>query len=270
MKKLFFSLLIAATALVSCDNVDESERLIYVKPAAVGRAVLIEDFTGQRCVNCPAATAEIEKLQEQYGADTVIAVGIHSGPLGFKGNAKTLGLATDTGDEYYNYWNIEYQPQGVVNRNSGRLDYTAWGAAVYNAIQQEATLDLDLSTTYDAASRNATISLSALGTNGPTTGKLQLWVVEDSITALQVRYNDIFDSSTGQINDASYVHNHVFREAINGTWGEDFSLAEGETKQLQFAYQLPEGYAAKYVSIIAFVYNDNGVQQVTKRHLVSE
>ena len=49
---------VAALALfTACDNIPEDDRLIYIKPAAVSRAVLIEDFTGQACVNCPAAGA---------------------------------------------------------------------------------------------------------------------------------------------------------------------------------------------------------------------
>ena len=38
-------------ALMACSHIDEDERLIYVKPVAASRNVLIEDFTGQRCVN---------------------------------------------------------------------------------------------------------------------------------------------------------------------------------------------------------------------------
>ena len=73
--------MVAVLLISACSNIDESERLIYVEPAHVARAVLIEDFTGQRCVNCPNAVAEIERLQEAYGEENVIAVGIHSGPL---------------------------------------------------------------------------------------------------------------------------------------------------------------------------------------------
>ena len=82
MKKIYFlSLLAAALLLISCDEVSSSKRLIYVEPPEVGRAVLIEDYTGQYCVNCPKASQEIERLLEQYGDTTVIAVAIHSGPF---------------------------------------------------------------------------------------------------------------------------------------------------------------------------------------------
>lgn len=40
---------IAIFATVACREVDPNDRLIYVKPAEVGRAVLIEDYTGRVC-----------------------------------------------------------------------------------------------------------------------------------------------------------------------------------------------------------------------------
>ena len=48
MKKFFYSiLLLTALMFVACDEVPNDERLTYVEPPEVGRAVLIEDFTGQ-------------------------------------------------------------------------------------------------------------------------------------------------------------------------------------------------------------------------------
>lgn len=64
--------------LSSCSDLDEQDRFVYIKPADAARKVLIEDFTGQKCVNCPKATDEIHVLQETYGEDNIIAVGIHS------------------------------------------------------------------------------------------------------------------------------------------------------------------------------------------------
>ena len=92
IKNLFLGVATAAMAMAaaSCSNIDEGDRLIYVKPAEVGRAILIEDFTGQRCVNCPTGTEIINGIVDTYGEDNVIAVGVHSGPLGFAGNSKTV------------------------------------------------------------------------------------------------------------------------------------------------------------------------------------
>ena len=59
----FTFLICIALLLVACSHIDEGDRLIYVKPADVKRRVLLEDFTGQRCINCPKANDEIKSLQ---------------------------------------------------------------------------------------------------------------------------------------------------------------------------------------------------------------
>ena len=241
--------------LASCSNIPEDERYIYVKPAEVKRSVLIEDFTGQRCINCPNANDEIATLQQQYGKEAVIAVGIHSGPLGFKGNAKFAGLATDLGDAYYYHWGADHQPIGMVNRG-GLTDYTAWSGQVRKALEQSAPIALQLSNAYQATDHSIHISLHLEGRDGQVDGKLQLWVVEDSIQAMQ----KMPDGST----DAAYMHQHVLRDAVNGEWGEPISIGEGESKDLSWQYSPKAEWNAAHLAIVAFVYNDSGVLQVTK------
>lgn len=99
MNKIFYSLAtVAVTAsLFSCDNIAEGDRLIYVAPVEVSKNVLIEDFTGQRCLNCPTATETIHGLQETYGGTKVIAVGLYSGDFGKKVDGTLLPLTTETG-----------------------------------------------------------------------------------------------------------------------------------------------------------------------------
>lgn len=244
----------------SCNEMDKEDRLEYVKPAQVSRAVLIEDFTGQKCINCPLATDEIHALQEQYGDSAVIAVGIHSGPLGFKGTSRLVGLSTDLGDTYYNYWGADHQPVGLVNRASGLQDYPAWAGLVRQALSETAPLELDLQCHYDSLSATVGISVDAFGTNGQTTGKLQVWVVEDGITALQM----MPDGSS----DREYVHNHVLRASVNGDWGDDITVGEGLTVSKTYSLTLDSQWQPEQVSIIAFVYNSNGVQQVVKQPIV--
>lgn len=260
-KKLIYGF-IAVSGLVftACSNIDEDDRLIYVKPAEVSRAVLVEDFTGQRCVNCPNATVEIESLIEQYGADNVIAVGIHSGPLGFDGSATVLGLKTAVGDEYFAHWGASFQPVGLVNRRGGLKLFTDWGKAVYDEVQKTAPLSIEVENSYNADSRELTIHTSYSGTEGNTTGKLQLWITEDNITAMQMMPDNTAN--------ANYVHNHVFRAAVNGTWGEDVTVTEGVTVNKSHIFSVPADWKAENLSVVAFVYNDDGVQQVTKKRVI--
>lgn len=260
LKNMLLAVL-AIAASSSCSNVDEDERYIYVKPAEIGRSVLIEDFTGQKCSNCPAANDVIKSLQEEYGEENVIAVGIHSGPLGFKGNSKNLGLMTDTGNEYYYSHDIPSQPYGVINRRQESNKSAEWGTLVYDEIQKTAPVSVSIENSYDEATRTATIDVSMLGINA-VSGKLQVWVVEDGIVAMQT----LADGSVSY----DYVHNHVFRAAVNGTWGEDVTVGEGSTVSKQYTLTLDEKWEAGNVSVIAFVYNSDGVQQVAKAQLISK
>lgn len=268
LKNFFLGVATAAMAMAaaSCSNIDEGDRLIYVKPAEVGRAVLIEDLTGQRCINCPTGTDIINGIIETYGEDNVIAVGIHCGPLGFAGNSKRVGLMTDTGVEYYKHWangtNLG-QPSAIFNRKKGKgpIDnLNNWAAEVGLIISEKANLSVDIANAYDAKTRKLTTKVGAFGVNGTVSGKLQVWIVEDGIKAMQM----MPDGSANQ----EYVHNHVFRAAVNGTWGEEVTVKEGETTSKDYSYVLPETWNAENISVVAFVYNDNGVENVAKKHIV--
>lgn len=268
LKNIFLGVATAAMAMAaaSCSNIDEGDRLIYVKPAEVGRAVLIEDLTGQRCINCPTGTDIINGIIETYGEDNVIAVGIHCGPLGFAGNSKRVGLMTDTGVEYYKHWangtNLG-QPSAIFNRKKGKgpIDnLNNWAAEVGLIISEKANLSVNIANTYDAKTRTLTTKVGAFGVNGTVSGKLQVWIVEDGIKAMQL----MPDGSANQ----DYIHNHVFRAAVNGTWGEEVTVKEGETTSKDYSYVLPETWNAENISVVAFVYNDNGVENVAKKHIV--
>ena len=262
------SAMIAAVAMFigmsACDSVDVQDRLEFVKPEVSGRCILIEDYTGQACVNCPMATDIIEELQLTYSADTIIAVAIHSGGLGVKPSEKNPdGLATNLGDKYYDYWNIEYQPMGVIDRSDGPLDKDIWTAKVAWDMQQPqpSKVNINVETLYNADTRTLDINVEVIGAEGDTEGKLQLWLTEDHVTAFQ----KMPDGST----DNSYVHNHVLRDAINGDWGEDLRVAEGNVKHFSHTYRVNNAWKVQDLAIVAFVYNSDGVVQA-KRKKVEE
>ncbi len=259
MMKHSITLFLLFLSFVSCSHIDESEQLIYVKPAAISRAVLIEDFTGQRCVNCPNATATIAQLQASYPEGSVVAVAIHSGDFARSLRGTPYPFLTEIGDEYYNYWHLDHQPVGMVNRQSPS-EYSEWGTQVYNQLQQKASLELSIIPFFEEDSRNLSISVEGYGRDGDVDGKLQLWLTEDSLVAFQI----MPDGNTNR----EYVHNHVFRTAVNGAWGTDFSTREGEYTEMEFQYSLPDDWDARHIHVVAFVYTDNGVEQVVEDSLI--
>lgn len=249
--------LLASLWLLSCDPIAEEDRLIYEAPPVVNRSVLIEDFTGQRCVNCPNAADEIHSLQQEYGEDMIIAVGIHGGSMAVWPNPErgVVGLATETGDNYNTYWKVEQWPMGMVNRG-GVTPYTNWKGLVREELQKTAPISLTADFHQMAGAKSGKIQLSLEGTHGNTTAKLQLWVVEDDIKAIQLMPD-------GKAN-ADYIHQHVFRAAVNGEWGEDFSIKEGEVKEYDYSLTFAADWVPEHLSIVAFAYNDQGVLQVIR------
>ena len=233
MKRLFL-LATIIMGLTACSNIDEDERLIYVEPAEVNRPVLIEDFTGQACVNCPTATATIHELQETYGEENVIAVAIHCGPFAHQksnmGNAFLSDLGTNLGDEYYKHWDIRAQPTLMINRSSLIDIPQELPAAVANELKKTSTVH------FDAVEFSNNAVLVDLSSSDRVEGRLQVWIVEDSINAKdpQTKYQQFMpDGSRRQ----DYVHNHVFRASLtNDAYGEPVTLEAGNKSYTQVFY----------------------------------
>lgn len=257
------AVLLLCALCVCCDHIDEDERLIYVKPAAVGRSVLIEDFTGQNCLNCPTATQIIGELQESYGHENVVAVAIHSGDFGYmRGDRnRPYPLTTDMGDAYFNHWGLSSQPVGIVNRQ-GASDYASWGTQVFEQLQKTARVDMRVQSAYDSEKRQIDVTVYTMGMDGNVSGKLQVWLTEDNITEGQRMPDGVWNRE--------YTHNHVFRDAVNGAWGDDYSIQEGNVQTEKFFYTIPEDkdWKAENMHVVAFVYNDKGVEQVVSAPVV--
>ncbi|MCD8297362.1 MAG: Omp28 family outer membrane lipoprotein [Prevotella sp.] len=261
LKNIIYCLALSAATLiaVSCSNIDEDEREIYVKPAEMAKHVLIEDFTGQRCVNCPAATAIIEQLQEQYGTDNVIAVGIYSGPFGASANGSLLPLTTETGNYYYNTFGVSEQPSALIDRHSVNSNTATWAAEVYNYIQETSPLILDVTNSYDEATRTVSITVEGTAIES-VSGKLQVWLIEDNIVSTQYLSDGSFDNN--------YVHNHVFRTTVNDKDGESFAVAEAGSAMRTYTATLDADWKAEDMSVVAFVFDGTGVLQTVKAAVI--
>jgi hypothetical protein len=68
----------------SCDVIDQPFKgnIQDTTSTQQQRNVLIEDFTGHRCKNCPKASKAIEALVDAYGS-RIIGLAIHAGPGNF-------------------------------------------------------------------------------------------------------------------------------------------------------------------------------------------
>ena len=264
MKKLYYIFLMWAALglMVACDEVSVNDRLIYVEPPQVSRAVLIEDYTGQYCVNCPRATEEIERLIEQYGDSIVIAVAIHSGPFG-KSKGEPSPLYTEVGDMYFNTWGMSAQPIGLIDRlfSSTPFSYTDWAGGVNYEVAIDPPVSFLTDIDYDAETRDAAIEVQTIGLDSAlVSGKLQVWLVEDSIDSFQL----MPDGS----REEHYNHMHVFRASVNDPWGDALSVSHGQVAVKNYELKLDPAWVPEHCSVVTFLYDDSGVHQVAKKKLI--
>lgn len=263
--KLIYNVSLCAVGVMftACSDIAEDERFIYVEPAEVAKRVLIEDFTGQRCVNCVNGAATIEQIMETYGEENVIAVGLYGGALG----SEPLGgppypLTIEESEWYYAHWGIEGSPQpmAMIDRGAIISNIADWPAAVRDRIQMQAPVLLEASCNYDAASRQVEITVDADGVSA-ISGQLQVWLTEDSIVSKQ--------SIPGQREmDEDYVHNHVFRATVNAPMGDAVTIGVGERVTRTFTYTLKEDWVADNMSVVTFIYDDSGVLQAAKAPII--
>ena len=246
-------------SLSSCSDIAEDERLIYVEPAKAARNVLIEDFTGQQCVNCPKATDAIHEIQEVYG-DNVIAVAIHCGPSGGV-TPKNPGLMTESGKEYWKTWFEETQGQPVakINRGAASDKYDNWSALVAESLKQTTDVTINATTNYTPGVPYLTLKATTRANSGRK-AKIQAWLTEDNIVAPQKMPN-------GSRNN-DYVHQHVLRSVVNGAWGEEIVYGEDE-QNFTWMANLDSTWKPENMHAVIFVYDDNGVEQVIQVPVVN-
>lgn len=265
----FATLSIAAAALTftACDNVDKDDRYIDMGEITAERAVLLEDFTGQDCLNCPKAHEAIESLEEQYGADKVIAVSIHSGDMAISTEDTSfedgfVGLMTRQGQTIMTSYGISSWPMGVINGGSP-INYPEWAAAVRTALAQPSDIKLSLSVSFDeTASENGKINMSAEILSGSAREvNVQFWITENKIVAEQKQPD-------GSIIE-DYEHNNVFRAAVyRPIKGEPVTLeadiAKTVNADIDVRWSDTEHWVVDNLSVVAIVSDSKGVQQVIR------
>ncbi len=260
IKHLFIVCLIINFISVACDKIEppfkqninnNNDTNTYVQK------VLIEDFTGHRCGNCPRAHEKLHQLKETYGSK-IIGLAIHSGffatplPPTYSANYQTT-----EGDEITQAFGVQNYPTGMVNRKpyNGNilLSHDSWGEAVNEIINRQPSLGIKIISTYNTTNNTVTASITVkILQSVDFTSKLCVFLSEDSIISPQTDY----DHSPTTI--PNYVHMHMLRKSFNGTWGTEIPLSNkqiGDTIQRNFSLSWDNNWKKHHSHIIAFVYN---------------
>ena len=220
--------------------------------------VLLEDYTGVKCNNCPEAGALALQLQEQNEGHLVV-LGVHPKSALQTPAGGFPDFRTDDGNEWNNYFNIAAYPNGLVNRTGGVLGSAQWTSAVNNIIGNDAPVRLIVKTEFDDATRELKVSIHSkfLIDVASNDVRLTTCMMEDKIVGKQVTPNGV---------DENYVHRHVFRgTADNQTWGRVLSgaesISEGSNFITNMKFTLSDDYNADEFYIVAFI-SDNDTKEV--------
>ena len=128
-----------------------------------GKTVLIKDFTGARCVNCPAAAEHAHNLQHQLDEDHIFIMSVHAGYL-----AQPLGsfpdFLTDEGTEWYNNNNSNplFTVDHVALTEGNTLNETQIDAPVTAALEEEQTFEIVVGPNYDETNRQLKVDVQAI------------------------------------------------------------------------------------------------------------
>ncbi len=269
MKKIILYLIIIFTpvAFFSCDKIDspylrnKGTTQTDTTSKSIHKKILLEDFTGHYCPNCPAAHEVAMELKDQYG-DSLIIISIHAGNLATPSAGNyAYDFRTATSNQLNTDFGVPYNPIGMINRkiNGGNIlvDYGNWTSVVGAMINDTAIVSLKITNTYNSSTKQLDVKVESkfLATDG-INYKLCVYLTEDSIVAYQKYANP----ATGHVEDVpDYVHRHVLRDAINSTYGDLISeeaLEANKTYTANLAaYTLKPEWVAKHCSVVAFIYN---------------
>ena len=228
MKKIIFLFaLFSLSLLMSCDKVKSPYSEISTNNGG-DRKILIEDFTGHKCVNCPRAAETIKSLQ-QLRPGKIISIGVHvTNQFAAPGSGiYNIDFRTPTGNSLDSMFKVGALglPSGMVNRilvnGIYRIEYPKWGEYAETMLNIPAEVYITINNSYDSVSRTVSSTIkSDFRKENTRVYKLTAYVIEDSIIHAQ-KDNLILPPS----NDSNYVHQHVLRGSLNGPFGEVLTSA---------------------------------------------
>lgn len=260
--RIFMMTLLAAAMFMGCDKVEEPY-LVNKGPVGSGggevgkRVILVEEFTGHRCTNCPEAALELANLKALYGEQLLI-VAVHAGWFATPLGEFTADYQTEAGTTINDYFGVQANPSGMVSRmevdGARVLGKDEWQPAIESILEEDALAEISIESEYNDGNRTAEVSVEMEVLNPEAVDyKFCLVVIEDDIESPQSNNNpDVGDTPT--IHD--WHHKHVLRGDVNGTWGEDMDAASGATTK-NYSFTLHEDWNADNCAFIGYIYRDD-------------
>lgn len=289
---LFFCILLLSVSIISCDYVDNPypqtvggdttgfTAFTFTANPSPFKKVLVEDYTGFRCPNCPKAGDELASILASH-PDSVIGMGVHVS-VGFAEPAVVSGapagsfqsdFRTPEGDNYdNNIFRLSTGvngglPKGMINRkdyinsSSGThkksyISAPTWETEVNTLLAQPPDIDLQIHNEYDTVSKILRTQIYSRFLNSLSGNyKLAILITEDSIYDWQI------DNRLASPSVTQYWHRHVLRTSINSNDGMGESIANGTIAVItKRSYTFTPNIGnipcnADKCHVVAFIYN---------------
>ena len=280
MKTIYIVLIIAALAILqSCDKIEgsytENEAFIWNE-----RKIIVYDFTGHKCGNCPRAHETISELVDTYG-DAVIPIAIHATYYAVPQTDDTTqpyhyDFRTDVGDflggryPETGFYGDLFLPAGLVNSIAAEnfSAHDTWSTKVAEVISTYPEFLVDIEPIFNAV--DSTISCDIdITTNISNSRNISLvaFILEDHILQWQTDYDDATPTDI-----EGYEHNHVLRAGMNGAFGEvikdnNESTAIGDLLSESYSQKAGNDWVIDNCLIVAFVY-DNDTKEILQAEMI--
>lgn len=240
--------------LGACDNIDENDRYYGVeKPAPpvqnVPKNLLIMEFTGNRCVNCPLGAQTIHNIQTNNPEYEIITVGLH--PAGGGPNTQPIGtqdFRTAEAEVMFQYYKPSGFPCAVFNGGVKSTTINTWPTLAVDYFGEEADMSIDIENIYDDSTREVTVNYKVNMTNDVVSNlSVMVWIMENNIVGYQLDGGELL---------SDYVHNHVLRDSLNGDWGTQLPnpLYNGDVIEGTASMTLNEAWVAENCQILVYVF----------------
>lgn len=278
MKKiLYMALATAFIGLASCDDDFDGDNRYMTNPnppqvdtTGYVKRVLVEDFTGQRCVNCPDAAQMLSGLKEETYGDRMILVAMHAGGL-------SLGtpLHNDVAQTYMTALGMgANNPAISIDRvyNDDGV-YSNWPNAI--ASRAAASTPCEVKPFVSMGSDRSVSVLAQVSFSSAVSDSIgvQHWLLEDSIVGFQI---------THEGSSMDYVHNHVFRDCLyEDIWGmplskgvdAEYMAGTTYTAPVTTGYVIPDDWDIDNISIVSFVFRystdeSNPIAEVLQANII--
>ncbi len=278
MKKIIILSLLTIFVFASCDKIEKPYRIEEevidnvdtpdfpeLDLDHVIQKILIEEYTGHLCINCPKGHKALNNIKTMMG-DTVVLLAIHATNQSEPDTNSTdcnIGFIndyrTEAGNNYEKLFNISPLPAAVFNRTEingiyGQSAYGNWADIANGIERKQPDLAIQIIPVFNKKQDTVFIFVKTTLLN-TMNANMNLCVLLSESGIVSPQWNS--DPTIGTVPIiCEYTHNHMLRENISPILGSALRISAAEECQLNvYALPVSSKWIISHCDIVAFVYN---------------